>query len=144
MRHRIAGKKLGRTSSHRQAMMRNMTVSLIMHERIVTTVEKAKMMRPYVEKVITKGKSKTLHNMRQAFVSLGGDKEAVRKLFEEIGPRFENRPGGYTRILRMGKFRIGDGASRAVFELVGNKVLETKMRAQEVEEEEEELEEQEA
>jgi len=117
MRHRVAGYKLGRTTSHRIAMMRNMAVSLIEHERIVTTLPKAKAIRPFVEKLITLAKDPSLHHRRLAFARLR-DKEAVQKLFEVIGPRFAERPGGYLRILKLAKPRLGDNSQRAMIELV--------------------------
>ena len=122
MRHRVAGKRLNRSSSHRAAMRKNFTCSVIEHERVVTTVEKAKAMQRNVEKVITLGKQKNLHNFRRA-LSLLQSKAAVAKLFDELGPRYADRPGGYTRIVRLSGYRIGDGGSKAIFELVGNTVL---------------------
>ncbi|MFY9344280.1 MAG: 50S ribosomal protein L17 [Planctomycetota bacterium] len=134
MRHNVAGKSLGRNTAHRAALRKNFTVSVIQHERVVTTLPKAKALRPFVEKVITLARStdqKTrLHRIRQA-VSLLQDKDAVKKLFEVIGPRFANRAGGYTRILRLPDYRIGDGGSKVVFELVENSVLEQKVKAKE-------------
>lgn len=134
MMHNVAGKSLGRNTAHRAALRKNFTVSVIKHERVVTTLPKAKALRPFVEKIITLARSadaKTrLHRIRQA-VALLQDKDAVKKLFEVIGPRFANRAGGYTRILRMADYRIGDGGSKVVFELVENDVLEQKIRAKE-------------
>jgi large subunit ribosomal protein L17 len=134
MMHRVAGKSLGRNTAHRAALRKNFTVSVIMHERVITTLPKAKALRPFVEKMITLARSsdaKTrLHRIRRA-VSFLQDKTAVKKLFDEIGPRFANRPGGYTRILRLPDYRIGDGGSKVVFELVDNKVLENKIKAAE-------------
>ncbi len=136
MRHRVAGKKLGRNTAHRAALRKNFTVSLIMHERVVTTLAKAKALRPSVEKIITLARStdaKTrLHRIRRAVAALQ-DKDAVKKLFDVIGPRFANRPGGYTRILRMADYRIGDGGTKVIFELVENNVLEKKLQAAEAE-----------
>jgi large subunit ribosomal protein L17 len=123
MKHRIAGKKLGRSPSHRAAMMRNLMCSVLKHERVVTTLEKAKAVRPNLEKIVTLGRTKTLHSYRLALSRLQ-DEAAVAKLFAEIGPRYANRPGGYTRIVRLSGYRIGDGGSKAIFELVDNKVLE--------------------
>ena|SRR5688572_24218639 len=117
MRHKVAGKKLGRTTSHRNAMMRNMAVSLIEHERIVTTIQKAKVMKPFVEKLVTLSKEPTLHHRRLAFARLRS-KDAVQKLFGVLGPRFEARPGGYCRILRLNKPRLGDNGLRVVLEFV--------------------------
>jgi large subunit ribosomal protein L17 len=115
MRHRHGLRKLNRTSSHRLAMLRNMTVSLLRHEAIKTTVPKAKELRKVVEPIITLGKKDTLANKRLAFARLR-DREIVQKLFADIGPRFANRNGGYTRILKMG-FRVGDNAPMAFVEL---------------------------
>ena len=117
MRHRVAGRKLGRTTAHRIAMTRNMTVSLIEHERIVTTVQKAKTVKPFVEKLVTLAKQATQHNRRRAFAQVR-DKEAVQKLFDVLGPRFQDRPGGYCRILRLSKPRLGDNGERAILEFV--------------------------
>jgi len=134
MMHNVAGKSLQRNSAHRAALRKNFTVSLIKHERVVTTLAKAKALRPFVEKMITLARSsdaKTkVHRIRRAVAFLQ-DKAAVRKLFEVIGPRFANRQGGYTRILRMADYRIGDGGTKVVFELVENNVLEQKIKAKE-------------
>ena len=132
MMHNVAGKSLGRNTAHRAALRKNFTVSVIMHERVVTTLPKAKALRRHVEKVITLGKTKSLASVRRA-VALLQDKEAVKKLFDVLGPRYANRAGGYTRIMRMGDYRIGDGGSKAVFELVDNNVLERKLKAESTE-----------
>lgn len=116
MRHRKAGRHLNRTSSHREAMFRNMTASLIEHELIRTTLPKAKELRRVAEPLITLAKSDSVHKRRLAFARLR-DKEAVGKLFGELGPRYEARPGGYLRILKCG-FRPGDTAPMAYVELV--------------------------
>jgi len=116
MRHRSGLRKLNRTSSHRLAMLRNMTVSLLRHEAIKTTVPKAKELRRVVEPMITLGRTPTLANKRLAFDRLR-DREIVVKLFAEIGPRYAQRPGGYLRILKCG-FRVGDNAPMAFVELV--------------------------
>jgi large subunit ribosomal protein L17 len=116
MRHRNGLRKLNRTSSHRLAMLRNMTVSLLKHEAIKTTVPKAKELRRVVEPMITLGKNPTLANKRLAFDRLR-DRDIVVKLFAEIGPRYATRPGGYLRILKCG-FRVGDNAPMAFVELV--------------------------
>ncbi len=129
MRHRRAIKKIGRTTEHRIATRRNMIAALFEHERIITTVEKAKAFRQAAEKLITLGKVKNLHNVRRA-QSLLQDKDMVKKLFDELGPRYKDRPGGYTRILRLPNVRLGDGASQAIFELVDNQVLEAQLAAQ--------------
>jgi len=117
MRHRRKGRKLGRNSSHRKALGRNLVTSLFEHGRITTTVEKAKEYRPMAEKMITLAKERNLHNIRRA-VSILQSKPVVKKLFEEIAPRYLDRPGGYTRIVRLQKNRLGDNASQAIFELV--------------------------
>ena len=116
MRHRHGLRKLNRTSSHRLAMFRNMAVSLITHEAIKTTLPKAKELRRVIEPLITLGKEPTVANKRLAFARLR-DREAVGKLFDEIGPRYAARNGGYTRVLKMG-FRQGDNAPMAFMELV--------------------------
>ena len=116
MRHRNGLRKLNRTSSHRLAMLRNMTVSLLKHEAIKTTLPKAKELRRVVEPMITLGKTPTLANKRLAFDRLR-DREIVVKLFAEIGPRYATRPGGYLRILKCG-FRVGDNAPMAFVELL--------------------------
>lgn len=124
MRHKIAGRKLGRTSAHRLAMLRNMVTSLFEHERIVTTTEKAKELRPVAEKMITLAKKGDLHARRQA-MSFIRSKDIVEKLFTEIKDKFEDRKGGYTRILKTG-IRKGDAASMAIIELVGyEEIIET-------------------
>jgi len=116
MRHRLGLRKLNRTSSHRLAMLRNMTVSLLKHEAIKTTVPKAKELRRVVDPIITLGKTPTLANKRLAFDRLR-DRDVVVKLFAEIGPRYATRPGGYLRILKCG-FRVGDNAPMAFVELL--------------------------
>ena len=117
MRHIKFGRALGRSSSHRSAMFRNMVTSLFEHERIVTTAEKAKEVRPIAEKMITLAKRGDLHARRQA-MSFIRSKKVVAKLFEQIGDQFKERHGGYTRIIRTG-VRQGDAASMAIIELVG-------------------------
>ena len=121
MRHKVAGYKLGRTTSHRRSLLRNMATSLIMEERIETTVPKAKALRPTVEKMITLGKRGDLPARRQATAYLMTD-EAVHKLFDTIGPRFGDRNGGYTRIVRTA-WQKGDGADKAFIELLGSEQL---------------------
>ena len=116
MRHQKSGRKFNRTSAHREAMFKNMAASLFKHELIKTTLPKAKELRKVVEPIITLGKSDTLANKRLAFSRLR-DREIVQKLFAEIGPRYNARPGGYIRILKMG-FRVGDNAPMAFVELV--------------------------
>lgn len=116
MRHRKAGRHLNRTSSHREAMFRNMAASLFRHELIQTTLPKAKELRRVAEPLITMAKSDSVHRRRLAFARLR-DKEVVGKLFVELGPRYLQRPGGYLRILKCG-FRAGDAAPMAYVELV--------------------------
>ncbi len=120
MRHGKAGRKLNRTSSHRTAMFANMAASLIEHEQIVTTLPKAKELRPIVEKLVTLAKRGDLHARRLA-VSRVRDEAMVRKLFETLGPRYQDRNGGYTRVLKAG-FRYGDNAPVAVIEFVDRDV----------------------
>lgn len=119
MRHKYSGRKLGRTSSHRDAMFRNMVTSLFEHERIVTTTEKAKEARPIAEKMITLAKRGDLHARRQA-LSFIRSKDVVEKLFTDIKDSFADRKGGYTRIIKTGT-RKGDAAGMAILELVGYK-----------------------
>jgi large subunit ribosomal protein L17 len=120
MRHRVAGRKLQRTSSHRQAMFRNMAASLIKHEQITTTVAKAKELRPYVEKLVTLAKKGGLSNRRLAHSRLM-DEAQERKLFEVIGPRYASRNGGYTRVIKAG-IRISDASPIAIIEFVDRDV----------------------
>jgi len=116
MRHRIAGRKLGVTTSHRLAMFRNMATSLLKHEQITTTLPKAKELRPYVERIITLGKRGGLHARRQAYAQVM-DEKVVDKLFTTIADRYRTRQGGYCRVLKAG-IRHGDAAEMAVIELV--------------------------
>ncbi len=116
MRHRKSFNHLGRTASHRKAMLSNMATSLILHKRITTTVAKAKALRGYVEPLITKSKDDTTHSRRTVFSYLR-DKYAVTELFRNIAPKIADRPGGYTRIIKLGK-RLGDNAEMAMIELV--------------------------
>lgn len=141
MRHRKAGYKLGRNAPHRTAMYRNMAMALIRHERIITTLEKAKAVRPFIEKLITLAKQGTLHARRLVITRLGstsgaavapeGDKPdlrtVVQKLFADIGPRFKDRAGGYTRVIKRHERRLGDAGRTAYLELL--KQGETKVRA---------------
>jgi len=120
MRHGNSNRKLNRTSAHRKAMFANMSASLIKHEQIVTTLPKAKELRPIVEKLITLGKRGDLHARRQAIAQMR-DETQVQKLFATIGPRYKDRNGGYIRILKAG-FRYGDNAALAVIELVDRDV----------------------
>lgn len=125
MRHSKSGRRLGRTTSHRIAMFRNMVTSFLTHEKIVTTDAKAKELRPIAEKMITLGKQGDLHAVRQAAAYIR-DKQTVTKLFSVIAPRFKERPGGYTRIVKLG-LRPGDTAEMSLIELV-----EEEMKAKDV------------
>tara|TARA_B100000900_G_scaffold91955_1_gene75313 strand:+ start:1170 stop:1610 length:441 start_codon:yes stop_codon:yes gene_type:complete len=116
MKHRIKGKKLNRTSSHRKALFKNMAQAIIKHEQIITTLPKAKTMKPIVDKLITLGKKGSLHARRQAFSQLR-DNNIVSKLFGDLATRYAERQGGYSRVLKAG-FRYGDSAAMAVLELV--------------------------
>jgi large subunit ribosomal protein L17 len=117
MRHRVAGKKLGRKTPHRIMMFRNLVTSLLDKERIRTTLPRAKAIRPIAERMITLGKKESLHARRRALAFVK-DPDVVSKLFSTIAPRFAQRNGGYTRIIRLG-FRDGDGAQMAILELIG-------------------------
>ena len=145
MRHLKAGRQLGRNAEHRLALMRNLTMALIQHERIITTVEKAKEVRPFVEKLITLAKKGTLHARRLALARLGpmgqarpdahledenerDERKIVNKLFEDIGPRFRDRPGGYTRIIKRHERRLGDGGRTAFLELLKEGEMKVRMR----------------
>lgn len=121
MRHRHSGRQLNRNSSHRKAMFKNMTISLVEHEMIKTTLAKAKELRSVAEPLITLSKSDSVANRRLAFSRLGS-KAAVGKLFNELGPRYEARPGGYIRIMKCG-YRTGDKAPMAYVELVDRPVI---------------------
>ena len=120
MRHRVGGRKLGRTSSHRLAMFRNMAAALIKHEQIITTLPKAKELRPYVEKLITLAKKGGLSNRRLAHARLLDDAQ-LTKLFEVLAPRYADRAGGYTRVLKVG-LRASDAAPMGIIELVDRDV----------------------
>ena len=120
MRHGNTNRKLSRTASHRKAMFANMSAALIKHEQIETTLPKAKDLRPVIEKLVTLGKRGDLHARRQAIAEIR-DETQVRKLFAVLGPRYKERNGGYTRILKAG-FRYGDNAARAVIEFVDRDV----------------------
>jgi large subunit ribosomal protein L17 len=122
MRHGMVNRKLGRTSSHRNAMFRNQLASLIENERIVTTLPKAKELRPLIERLITLGKNDSVHARRQA-ERVVADDHLVSKLFDTLGPRFAERPGGYTRIVKLGS-RRGDAAEMAILEFVGYQLPE--------------------
>ena len=117
MRHGMANRKLGRTSAHRAALFRNQLASLIDKERIITTLPKAKELRPQIERLVTLGKNDSLHNRRQAERVVAED-TLIAKLFTTLGPRFNERPGGYTRIIKLGA-RRGDAAEMAILEFVG-------------------------
>jgi large subunit ribosomal protein L17 len=121
MRHLVGRVKLKRDAGSRKALLRNLVTSVIEHERVVTTVPKAKAIKPLVDKMITLGKRDTLHTRRQAAAFLETP-ASVKKLFDTLGTRFGQRPGGYTRIVRLG-FRKGDGAEQAMIELVGSELV---------------------
>jgi len=123
MRHRVKGRKLGRTPAHRKALFRNQLASLVKEERIKTTLPKAKELRPIAEKVVTQGKRNTLHARRQVNRWLP-ERDLVKKVFDDIAPRFQERAGGYTRIIKLGP-RQGDGAEMAVIEFVEKGVAES-------------------
>lgn len=128
MRHNKSGKRLGRNSSHRTAMLRNMITSLIEHERITTTDSRAKELRKVADRMITLGKRGDLHARRQVLAVLR-DSKVVAKLFDQVAPRFKDRPGGYTRILKLGT-RLGDNAPQAIIELVEEEIVsKTKVAA---------------
>ena len=130
MRHNIAGRKLNRKTSHRLSLLKNLSKSLIIHEQIETTLPKAKDLRPFVEKILTIGKTDTLAAKRKVYSYLG-DKKLVEKVFNVLGKRYQKRNGGYVRILKSG-FRFGDSAPKAIIELVERDVnvkgLEDKLR----------------
>ena len=127
MRHGMVNRKLGRTTSHRMAMFRNQLASLIENERIVTTLPKAKELRPLIEKLVTLGKNDSVHARRQAERMIADD-TLVTKLFGTLGPRFAERPGGYTRIIKLGS-RRGDAAEMAILEFVGYELPAEKKEA---------------
>ncbi len=116
MRHGVAGRKLGRPTGHRQALYRNLVTDLLRYERITTTLAKAKAIQPIAEKLVTVGKEDSVHHRRLAASRLY-DRKIVQKLFDVVGPRFAERPGGYTRVIRLGP-RLGDAAEMARIELV--------------------------
>jgi large subunit ribosomal protein L17 len=124
MKHRIKGRKFSRNTAHRKALLRNLSLAILQHEMIKTTLPKAKELRPFVEKLLTISKKDTLANRRLA-ISILGNNLVVDKLFKEIGPRVANRNGGYTRIMKFG-FRTGDKAPMALFELVDRVIKEEK------------------
>ena len=126
MRHLKSGRSLSRTASHRKAMLTNLAVSILTHERVTTTVPKAKEVRSVVERLITYGKNGGLHNIRLA-ARLVRDKDILKKLFDDIAPSFKERQGGYTRILKLGE-RKGDNADMAIIELVGRNGEEPRKR----------------
>ncbi len=128
MRHRLSGRQLNRNASHRKAMFRNMITSLVEHELIKTTLPKAKELRRFAEPLITLSKVDSVANRRLAFARLNS-KEAVGKLFSQLGPRYETRPGGYIRILKCG-FRTGDKAPMAYVELVGRPIAAVAVEAE--------------
>jgi large subunit ribosomal protein L17 len=132
MRHQVSGKKLGRNTSQRKALLRSLVTSFIEKERIRTTLPKAKETRPIAEKMITLAKTNSLHTRRQALQYIY-KKDVVKKLFEDIAPRFTERPGGYTRIIKLGP-RAGDGAEMAILELVGTEFKKKEKKKESVKE----------
>ena len=132
MRHLAQGRKLGRTTAHRRALLRNLVTSFLEKERVVTTVAKAKEARPLAEKMITLAKRNTLHARRQALAFVTKE-SVVRKLFDKLGPRFSERPGGYTRIVKTGP-RAGDGADMAVLEMIGTEFKPKEKKKKDVKE----------
>lgn len=146
MRHLKAGRQLGRNAEHRLALLRNLTMALIQNERIVTTVAKAKEVRPFAEKIITLARKGTLHARRLALARLGpmanarpdanledenerDDRTILTKLFQDIGPRFKDRPGGYTRIIKRHERRLGDAGQTAFLELLGAGEIKVRAKA---------------
>ncbi|NCO69085.1 MAG: 50S ribosomal protein L17 [Acidobacteria bacterium] len=130
MRHQMSGRKLGRTSEHRRALFRNQLKSLILHERIITTLPKAKELRPIAEKVVTLCKRENPVHARRLAIRWLDDRDLVHRLFTTIGPRFLTRPGGYLRIIKLGP-RRGDGAELAIVEFVDYKLPVAKTKTQE-------------
>jgi len=124
MRHGMVNRKLGRTASHRLALFRNQLASLIQNERIVTTLPKAKELKPQIERLVTLGRNDSVHNRRNAAKQIN-DETLVAKLFDMLGPRFSDRPGGYTRIIKLGQ-RRGDAAEMAILEFVGYEIEKEK------------------
>ena len=130
MRHKNLGRKLGIRGDHRKAQRMNMLTALILHGRVVTTLAKAKEYRRHADRIVTLAKVKTLHRIRQAASQLGNDRTVVKRLFDEVAPRFTERQGGYSRVLKLAKARVGDAAPRAILEWVG----ESERRVKEFEE----------
>src|SRR5436309_70847 len=126
MRHNVGYRKRGRQEGHRRALLRNLTTALFRHERLTTTLPKAKELRPFAERLITLARRDDLHARRRVLRQVS-DKEVVKKLFDTLGPRFATRPGGYTRTLKLGP-RLGDGAELAIVELVGSEPVFTKQK----------------
>jgi large subunit ribosomal protein L17 len=132
MRHQLSGKKLGRNTSQRKALLRSLVTSFVEKERIRTTLAKAKETRPIAEKIITLAKTNSLHTRRQALQYIY-KKDVVKKLFEDVAPRFTERPGGYTRIIKLGP-RAGDGAEMAILELVGTEFKKKEKKKESIKE----------
>ena len=126
MRHNVGLRKLGRTSSHRRALLRNLATDLFRHERLKTTLPKARELRPVAERLITLARRDDLHARRRVLMYVS-DKDVVKKLFDTLGPRFATRPGGYTRTLKLGP-RLGDGANLAIVELIGSEPVFKKQK----------------
>jgi large subunit ribosomal protein L17 len=134
MRHRVVGKKLNRDKDHREALLKNLACSLLINGKIETTLVKAKFVRPFVEKLITKAKDSSFNSLRLVRSRLGNE-DALRKLFSEVAPSFIERNGGYTRILRTGKIRKGDNSELAIIELVTQENITSENKIEKVEEE---------
>src|SRR5215831_16877579 len=131
MRHKNLGRKLGIRADHRKAQRMNMLTALILHGRVVTTLAKAKEYRRHADRIVTLAKERSLHRIRQASSQLNNDRDVVKRLFDVIGPMFSERAGGYSRVLRLAKPRIGDAAPRAILEWVGESERREKAAEQE-------------
>ena len=143
MRHRKRGRRLGRNPAHRAALRRNLLRNFVRHGVLTTTLTKAKEIRPHVEKLLSLGRTRSLARIRRALTILGHDRELVARLFGEIGPQCADRPGGYTRLLKLAKPRLGDAAPRARLELVTEELAERRPARPVLAEEEPEAEEEE-
>lgn len=143
MRHRKHGRRLGRTPAHRAALRRNLLRNFVRHGVLTTTLAKAKEIQPHVEKLLSLGRTRSLTRIRRALAILGHDRELVARLFDEIGPQCADRPGGYTRLLKLAKPRLGDAAPRARLELVTEELAERPAPRPRLDEEEPEAEEEE-
>ncbi len=137
MKHRKRGRRLGRTPAHRAALRRNLLRNFVRHGVLTTTLAKAKEIQPHVEKLLSLGRTRSLARIRRALAILGHDRELVTRLFDEIGPQYADRPGGYTRLLKLAKPRLGDAAPRARLELVTEELAERPAPQPRLDEEEE-------